>query len=231
MTASWRTPRRYYALVASLPRLVHFERAEHLPINRERLQQRLRALAPAHHEQLLLAERLVEWRRQPHGRTDAQVVRAHAQAMARIDEPGLRDLVAYRMELRTVIAALRRRLAGERAPAPGAPWGIAPRAEWIRRHWDRPDLGLAPRHPWLHRARALLEAREARALERLLLDVMWRRLEPMADDEPFGFDAVVRFVFRWDIVARWLAHDPAAASERFRNLVAEALRERPSEPA
>jgi len=224
-------PRRYYTLVASLPHLVHFERAERLPINRERLDQRLRDLEPAHFEQLRLAERLAEWRRQPHGRTDAQVVRAYPGVMQRIDEPGLRELVAYRMELRTVIAALRRRLAGEPAPAPGEPWGVPPRAEWLRRHWDEPEFGLGGQCPWLAEARALLEAREARALEQLLFEVMWRRLERMADDQPFGFDAVVRFVFRWDIVYRWLVHARAPAAQRFSTLVTEALREQHAQPA
>ena len=226
-----RVPRRYYALVASLPRLVHFERAERLPINRERLDRRLRDLTPSHFEQLLLAERLVEWRRQPHGRTDAEVVRAYPQVMARLDEPCLRDLVAFRMEMRTLVAALRRRAAGEPAPAPGEPWGVPPRAEWVRRHWEEPEFGLGTHHPWLADARALLEAREARALERLLFDVVWRRLERVADDEPFSFDAVVRFVFRWDLVARWLAHEPAPAVERFRALIAEAMGEQQPVPA
>ncbi len=46
----------YYDLVASLPHLPHFERAERLPITRLRLDQRLRLLKPAHADQLARAQ-------------------------------------------------------------------------------------------------------------------------------------------------------------------------------
>ena len=218
---------RYYTLVASLPRLAHFEHAERLPITRERLDQRLRDLTPDHLHQLLLAERLVEWRRQPHGRTDAEVVRAYPQVLARLDAPGLRAFVAFRMEQRTVLAGLRRRVAGEPRPERDEPWGVPPRAEQVRRRWDDPEFGLAVHYPWLPEARALLEAREARALERLLMDVIWRRLERVADDEPFGFDAVYAYVFRFDIASRWLDHDADRALARLRSLIGEAMHGQP----
>jgi hypothetical protein len=64
---------RYYTLVASLPRLRHFESAEWLPLSRRQLDERLSMLTPEDAHQLRLAERLVEWQRQPITRTSEQV--------------------------------------------------------------------------------------------------------------------------------------------------------------
>ena len=50
----------YYTLVASLPRLAHFERAEWLPLSRKQLDQRLSMLVPEDAVQLRLAEALVQ---------------------------------------------------------------------------------------------------------------------------------------------------------------------------
>ena len=55
----------YYTLVASLPRLAHFDRAERLPINRVRLDQRLKSLDPVDAEDLSLAEVVLEWQQYP----------------------------------------------------------------------------------------------------------------------------------------------------------------------
>ena len=118
----------YYMLVGSLPRLEHFERAERLPINRLRLEQRLRNLAPDHFEQLEAARGLVEWRQQPAGRTDAEAVDLYRRVVVGLEDPGLRAFVEFRMDQRTVMAGLRRRLRGALAS-------------------DRPGLGRPEREP------------------------------------------------------------------------------------
>ena len=69
----------YYDLVASLPYLPHFERAERLPITRLRLDQRLRLLKPAHADQLARAQSLVRWRPERLlGTTDAARIKQYA---------------------------------------------------------------------------------------------------------------------------------------------------------
>jgi hypothetical protein len=65
----------YYTLVASLPRLVHFERAEWLPLSRKQLDRRLSMLVPEDAVQLRLAEALVQWQRQPISRTTQEMLR------------------------------------------------------------------------------------------------------------------------------------------------------------
>jgi len=217
--------RSYYMLVASLPRLVHFERAERMPINRQRLEQRLRNLDPSHAGQLSEASRLVEWRQQPAGRTDTEAVELYRRVTSRLTHPVLRAFVEFRMDQRTVMAGLRRRQAGDPAPPAGETWGIPPRADWVRRHWEAPDFNLGGHYPWINEARRLLEARSALELERLLMNVVWQRLGRVADTRPFGFESVFAFSFKWDILNRWLSYQAEAAVERFRELVTEGMRE------
>lgn len=217
--------RRYYTLVASLPRLVHFERARRLPINRQRLDQRLGNLSPEHAAQLRAAEQLVEWQEQPLERTDAEVVACYRKVWTRLEDDALRDFVRFRMDQRTVLAGLRRRQRGAGPPASGESWGVPPRAQWIFSHWELPDFGLSGHYPWVTEARRRLEQRAALDLERLLMNVVWDRLGRIADLRPFGFEEVFAFVFRWDIVNRWLSYQAEPALARFRELVTEGMRE------
>jgi hypothetical protein len=53
--------------------------------------------------------------------------------------------------------------------------------------------------------------------------VVWQRLSRIAESDPFGFEAVFAFVFKWDILRAWLARDPAAAKTRFQELIKEVI--------
>ena len=91
--------------------------------------------------------------------------------------------------------------------------------------WDSNDLGLGNLLPWISDAAALLEAGDALALEQLLMDAVWTRLGRLADRSPFGFEQVIAFVFRWDILHRWLSYNAESGAKRFQELVAEVTRE------
>jgi hypothetical protein len=215
-------PAAYYTLVGSLPHLPHFERAERLPISRLKLEQRLKMLEPEDAEALDRAEVLAAWQlnlQKP--RTDAAMAARYREAMEAVPQPALRDYLEFRLGLQTLVAALRRRQAGLPVPARGEDWGVGPLADSVRAHWNDPDFRLAATHRWLPEARRLLEAADAKNLERLLMDVLWTRLAQIAEGNPFGFEAVFSFVFRWDILHTWLARDPAAARTRFQALINE----------
>jgi len=216
---------QYYMLISSLPHLDHFERAARVPINREKLERRLLNLRAEHAEQLASAQRLVEWRQQPMGRTERETVEMYKAVLGTLTDPGLRAFVQFRMDQRTVMAALRRRLRGDAAPSVGEPWGTPPRADWLRARWEQPDFGLSGHYRWITEAARLLEARAALDLERLLMNVVWQHLARVADKRPFGFEAVFAFAFKWDILSRWLSYQAEAAVERFQELVTEGLRE------
>ncbi len=215
----------YYTLVASLPRLPHFEQAEWLPLSRKQLDQRLAMLTLEHAVQLRFAEGQVQWQRQPVTRTSEQVVASYRKLLPHLTHPALREFVDYRMSQRTALVALRRRRRGLGPPAADEVWGVGP---WVRRipaAWERADLGLGHVFPWLEEAAKRLEAGDALGLERLLMDAVWTRLGRIGERSPFGFEPVIAFLFRWDILQRWLSYDAEAGKERFQELISEVTRE------
>jgi hypothetical protein len=66
-----------------------------------------------------------------------------------------------------------------------------------------------------------LVAADAVALDRLLMDTVWRKLSRLADMNPFGFEAITAFVFKWDILQAWLQRDASAAKQRFQVMIEE----------
>lgn len=212
----------YYDLIASLPHLPHFEKAEWLPITPLRLNQRLKLLTPAHADQLTRAQSLIRWR-PPRllGRSDAELALEYVRLMDSPLDPSLREYIAFRLDQLTLLAALRRKGGQIPLPVEPPPWGVGPRVHHIRRHWDEPDFRLAHLYPWIVAARDLLAAGDAQALERLLMDVNWNWLNRYAERSMFGFEAVFSYYFKWDMLQAWLAGDPEKATVRFRDLIEE----------
>lgn len=212
----------YYDLIASLPYLPYFERAEWLPITRLRLDQRLRLLKPAHADQLGRARSLVCWRFDRFlGRTDAEQAAEYSALMAAPLEGPLREYVEFRMNQQTLLAALRRKQEGLELPEERAPWGAGSWVRYVRTHWGEQDFRLAHLYPWLPQARDLLAAGDARGLERLLMVGAWRQLDRYAEQSMFGFQAVFSYVFKWDILRAWLACDAEKGKTRFMELIGQ----------
>lgn len=215
----------YYTLVASLPRLVHFEAAGWLPLSRKQIEERLTMLSEEDLTQLRLAEALVSWQRQPITRTTHQLRAGYRVVHERATNAALLDFVDFRMGQRTALVALRRRRRGLGPPEPGESWGVGPWVPHIQANWDRADLGIANLLPSLREAASLLEAGRAYDLERLLMNTIWHRLARVGDTRPFGFEQVFAFVFQWDIVQRWLSYDAEKAKARFQELIDEVTRD------
>jgi len=210
----------YYDLIASLPQLPYFERAERLPITPLRLGQRLSRLRPEHADQLNRARPLVRWRTERlTAHTDSSLSAAFSKLMdSQLDAP-LRDYIAFRMTQQTLLAALRRKRGRLELPDGANSWGVGPRVHHIRKHWDAPHFGLEHLYPWLPRASEQLASGDAIGLERLLIDLNWRWLTRCAEPSMFGFEAVMAFVFKWDMLQAWLACDPERAKIRFTELI------------
>jgi hypothetical protein len=220
-----RAENRYAMLISSLPYHGELFGARQTPLSRIRLQQRLSLLEPADAACLRVVADLLDWTRPGMERRDAELI-----ARARAELPGLenafvRELVVWRLELRTLVAALRRRQRGHAAPAGQDRWGYGRWLAQLRRHWTEPHFRLERAFPWLPEARTLLEAGDALGLERLLLRVVWDHLERLADGHHFDFEAVLLYTQRWELVARWTAQSGAAAVERFDEMVEAGLRE------
>jgi len=213
---------QYITLVASLPYLPPFEKAERSPITRLRLEQRLHILEPGDARQLALAEALASWRMSlAKPKTDKDMVVRCRAALQEITHPALRDFVEFRVDQQTILAALRQRNAVFESSFLEQVNGVSRWAATIASHWDSPDFMLEAVYPWITEARSYFEAGDARELDRLMMKLIWQRLSRIADNNRFGFEAVFAFVFKWDILQAWLARDAAKAKSRFQELIKE----------
>lgn len=214
----------YVMLMASLPALGPMLVARHAPINRVRLQERLRhQLRPEHRAQLNAMSRLLAWSRLPLMGTDGELVRQAQELIPTLTSPTLAKLVHERLEIRTLVAALRRRHAGHEAPIAEADWGYGRFVRRIALAWHEPDFSMRRRFPWVDAARECLEKEEAQGLERILLEAAWRSADRFAAEHIFDFEAVALYVVRWHLLSRWTKYDAEAAAARCGELVADAL--------
>ncbi|TVQ86163.1 MAG: DUF2764 family protein [Chromatiaceae bacterium] len=212
---------RYVMLLTALPYHGPLFGAKQTPLSRLRLDQYLRMLDPVDAARLRAARGLIDFSEQVRGRADADTATNARRVLAAIDHPFVRDLVTWRLEMHTLIAAMRRRQAGQPAPEDSR-WGIGRWVERIRRHWGDPTFGLEQAVPWLDEGHRLLERGAALELERLLMARAWDHLERLSDGHYFDFEAVVIYVARWELIAHWTSFDAEAAGARFDALLADA---------
>jgi hypothetical protein len=212
----------YYTVVASFPHLPYFAEAERLPLSRLRLEQRLHMLDVDETRQILQAEFLAGWRL-PAGKlgSGGKIAAQYKTMLQSISQPVLREFVEYRLDIQTVLAALRIRQAGRDPEQFPGIWGVGHWVKHIEAHWDAADFRLGTVYPWIVEAGNYLAAADAMALDRLLMDTVWKKLSRLADMSPFGFEAITAFVFKWDILQAWLQRDAAAAKQRFQVMIEE----------
>lgn len=216
-------PNQYTMLMASLPYHGALFTAKRTPINRIKLDARLRVLTPEHRAILDLVENALLWYRLPLGLAEAEIIARDRKAMAEVENETLRLIIGDRLELRTCVAALRRRRAGETSPPAGRGWGYGRWLGQIARNWSEPSFRLDGVFPWLREAERLLRDGDTLGLERVLLDALWKSLGRHAAEHEFDFEAVVIYVLRWNVIDRWTRYDSAAASRRFADMVESAL--------
>jgi hypothetical protein len=216
---------RYAMLISSLPYHGSLFGAKRAPLSRIRLHQRERLLDERDGECLRVVVDLLEWSRHGMGRRDEDIVARAKAALPKLENPFARDLIVWRLQLRTAVAALRRRHRGEAAPSAYDRWGYGRWLPHIHRHWSEPHFRLERVYPWLAEARRFLEAGETLALERLLLNAVWQHLDRLADGHHFDFEAVLIYVSRWDLIARWTSYRGDEAGVRFEEMVEEGLKD------
>ncbi|MGD8616995.1 MAG: DUF2764 family protein [Gammaproteobacteria bacterium] len=210
-------------LISSLPYRGSLFDARRAPLSRIRLRQRQRLLDEADRACLRVLANLLEWSRQGIERTDEAIIAQAKAELPKLDNEFAHDLAVWRLELRTVVAALRRRHGGQAAPSRQDAWGYGRWLAHIRRHWDEPQFGLERVYPWLADARTMLEAGDALGLERLLLNAVWEHLDRVSDSHHFDFEAVLIYSMRWDLIARWTVCHGDEAAARFEEMVQEGL--------
>jgi hypothetical protein len=205
--------------MSSLPHLGNLFGTKQTPISRLRLEERLKMLSEQDAILLNQIGSLIAWQQQPMERSDAEFVLEAQQFFQEVGNPTLRKIVESRLNLRTIIAALRRRHRGESNSPLGQPWGIGPWVNYIERHWSESGFHLEGIFPWVLEANRFLNANDSIALERLQFEVNWQMLERLEARHYFDFEAVVIYLMRWSMVDRWSRYEGEAALKRFQTLV------------
>jgi hypothetical protein len=218
---------RYAMLISSLPYHGSLFGAKRTPLSRIRLRQRQRLLDEADTACLRIVANLLEWSRHAMERRDKDIVARAKAELPKLDNEFARELITWRLELRTAVAALRRRHRGQAAPSGHDRWGYGRWLAHIRRHWSEPHFRLERVYPWLPEAKTLLEGGDALGLERLLLSAVWEHLDRLADGHHFDFEAVLIYALRWDLIARWTGYRGDEAAVRFEEMVEEGLKDVP----
>jgi uncharacterized protein DUF2764 len=212
----------YYMLISSLPALPTRFEVDRLPITLERLQTRLRMLEPEDAEEISRMLDVLKWSSQFTEARDTAVARRYSELMQGIANPLVREVLTASLDMRMIVAALRRRRQGEGPPT----IGIGQWLEHIRRHFNRPDFALGHVYSWLVPFDQLLERGDVLALYRRLLGQAWAYMtKRMQDYDTFSFEAVVLYVARWDIIRRWQQLQPERGRTVFEALVTEAMGE------
>jgi len=213
----------YVELLTSLPHLPNPFRVERPPISAVQLRKRFRMLE-ADDQQLM--QRLwdnVLWSSIPLQTEDAELVQRFQTLLQDVQDPLLQQWLCWRMDVRTLLSALRQRQAGAEAPAASLRWGLGELTWLIRRNWKLPAFGLQARLPWLPEAEKLLAAGQSLQLEKLVLQKVWQYYARCQPQPEFGFAAVFLYVSRWDICHRWTSYDHAGGLQQFDQLVANSL--------
>jgi hypothetical protein len=213
----------YYMLMASLPPIEPLFSESRTPISRRQLEKRLEMLSPGDGRELRAVVDLMHWHRLPMDTLDQQIVERAEHVFDGLRCSLLREEARFRIELRSIVAALRRRAAGEPPPARGEKWGYTGLTGWIGRMWSRPDFGLSATHPWVTAVNQAIIEGDALAAERLQLQTSFWHHERAAAGHYFDFESAALYVLRWDIVHRWTSYDESEADARYEELVTEGL--------
>jgi hypothetical protein len=208
-------------LISSLPALPPRLDVDRLPITLERLQRRLRMLEPEDAQEISRMLDILAWSHQFEEADDAAVVKRYGELMQELTNPLVREVFAAVMDVRMVVAALRRRRQGLGPPTIGF-------GQWfdhIRRHFNQPDFRLSHAFPGIVRFDQLLGQGDVLNLYRHMLGAVWTDLKKRAEDYVFSFEAVVLYIARWEIMRQWQQLQAERGQAVFEALVTEALGE------
>ena len=221
----------YYTLLTSLPHLPRFDQVDRLPITQERLMERLKMLTPEDYQLVEIVADFIAWRRQPVGRSNAEILSIYNQGAEKIFEsPLLKPLFELPINQKTIITALRRREKGLPPPQAKEEWGVGPLAAHIAHNWDKPFFKLQAAYPWIVQAQTYLRQRELLKLEYMLANHIWNKLEYLLYKNHFGFEVVVAYLLKWDILRQWVSYNKEKALLRFDELVGETIYEYEKRP-
>ena len=212
----------YVTLISSLPRHDALFADQQIPLSRIKLKQRLQLLSHQHRQQLQWIEQIMHWDSWPPALPHDQVVARIRHALGYIEDNDVRELMHEKLDLRTVMGALRLRQVQPQQP-PTGDWAVSRYRDVIARHWQEDDFHLGKAFPWLLTALALMREQQILKLEKLLMNQAWQTLHRHQPEDEFGFMAVVQYVMKWHLVERWSRNHSEEAKQRFHTLIQSTL--------
>ena len=218
---------KYYTLMASLPSLSQPFQLRHVPISRLKLYQRLRMLEEDDAGRLQWIMRLMWWEEQSHETQIDEVVSLRMQEIGvKLAHKSLLEFIRWQLRLRMVIGALRLRQQNLQLPPINFLWGYKDLHRFLLENWESPVFGLEYQYPFLAEVLSLLKSRQSLAVERLILDQVWKKIARCSEGHYFDFEAVVFYVLRWHMAARWASYERKRAMRRFDQMVETILTSR-----
>ena len=215
----------YVDLLCSLPHLANPFVRKRPPITAVQLRKRLNMLdSESRHVIKQLADTFY-WGRLSLDEKDEELVRQARRLIDELDEPDIKAWQLWRMDLRTVMAALRRRKQNQPAPDAKTLWGYGHYVTHIVNNWNHPTFKLESRFPWLPKAKELLEQGDSYGLEQHLLSTEWHYYSRLQADEQFSLSDVWLYAMKWDLVDRWCCYNADLAKQHFEQLVQTGLKE------
>jgi len=206
----------YYTLVTCLPWLPEqMEKCTQLPLSRIALNRRLSLLGAEDLQRLAVAETLYHptlTDMQP----DRERVQLWQKQIAELPSVVLQDVITQRLEIQTLLAALRYR----RRPNTSAEhfYGYGRWTEWIRHHWKEPLFALETQIAPLEHWGELFNNGHTGDLQFQIDRYFWQQLLAVERSHHFSVETVVSFVLRWGIAERRLKSDADAALADFQIL-------------
>lgn len=209
---------KYTDLICSLPACQDLFAAKITPVSRIQLEKRLRVLDKDDYQDIQLLGTFLDWFRHPLHRSDTELLTIVKEKYQNVSSLSIRRYVDWRLEFRTLIAALRQKHRGGKFSS-DIPWGYGRWVKHIEKHWNEKYFALEKMHPWLIDVERMLSSEQALELERFILSYVWRWLEKESFSHEFDLEAVAIYLMRWDLVARWTSYTRAPAQQRFTNLL------------
>ncbi|GGB33509.1 hypothetical protein GCM10011316_01960 [Roseibium aquae] len=222
---------RYITLATSLPYLGRLFAKADIPISRFRLEQRLGMLTPGHRRLLDRVIQVTAWAGVAPLQDDKQIISLARSVIDDLsDHPDLQHLVSGRMETRTLMAALRRRRDGQQTPGDVDSWGYGRWNSAIAANWSDQAFGLGHFMPWIAKANQAMLAGDHLSVERTALTEVIRQIDHYGQNHAFDFEAVVIYVLKWTVFARWAAYSQDKAAQRLSGLIDAVLATAPDLP-
>ncbi|MBV1874642.1 MAG: hypothetical protein KUG80_07665 [Gammaproteobacteria bacterium] len=214
---------QYITLMSSLPYSGDLFKHQAAHISRYQLDKRLNLLSDKHRQLLLEIENLLHWNHLPSECSDETLIESSHILLNKIRQPDLEKVIKQRLDMRSIIAALRYRQQGIIIVEEKKDWSYGRFVEHIRRNWDHPTFQLQHRFHWLQTVYDNMLAGNTYELEKVILAESWQNLTLAETRHQYNFIAVVLYVLKWDILARWKLFDGEKSISHFNLLLDDAL--------